>query len=493
MISREKTLFHGYLYFSLTFDGNGNVDERVVHNIMVNLVTRDMPLRLAMLFFLICFSCSLPVASARSGNKELDRITNERREVERNLQSLKKQLGQYRARLAGASRQETQSLRVVRNINNQILIHKRMIAKNQDYLTQLDQEIDYLEMELQGNRQHYDRLSGDFARTAVSVYKYGGNRDMEHLFGATSLNNAIVRARYMGFFTAAVTGQVDTLQKVAGELEHNRSALQESYSRKAETLKEQEQELQNWAQSKTKKEKVLKQLQANKQRYASQLAEVQQKRRALQAKIEALILAEQREIEAERKRAEAARRAARLREEKRREEERKRRAAASRSSEKRASESVAEPGRAVPEEDPAEIRAVSVDFEKAYGSLPWPVQNGVVVQKFGTVEDRELRIVTTNNGIDISVPTGSEVKAVSGGKVVQIAFLPTFGNIVIIRHSGSYLTVYANLGQLRVTKDEVVRSRQLIGVSGSEMEGGSVVHFEIWKGRSKMNPEKWLR
>ena len=143
--------------------------------------------------------------------------------------------------------------------------------------------------------------------------------------------------------------------------------------------------------------------------------------------------------------------------------------------------------------DSPELEKVSADFDNAFGSLPWPVRNGIIAQKFGSVEDKELKIVTTNNGIDISVPASTAVRAVSGGKVVQIAFLPTFGNIVIIRHPKSYLTVYANLGQLQVAKDDLIKSQQLIGVSGKMAEGGSVVHFEIWKGRVKQNPQKWLR
>jgi len=117
----------------------------------------------------------------------------------------------------------------------------------------------------------------------------------------------------------------------------------------------------------------------------------------------------------------------------------------------------------------------------------------VVVRHFGTNRDKDLNIITTSNGIDISVPVNSSVKTVSGGKVAQIAYLPTFGNIVIIRHPKSYLTVYANLSRVSVAKGEVIKSGQLLGASGAMPEGGSVVHFEIWKGKIKQNPEKWLR
>jgi murein DD-endopeptidase MepM/ murein hydrolase activator NlpD len=140
-----------------------------------------------------------------------------------------------------------------------------------------------------------------------------------------------------------------------------------------------------------------------------------------------------------------------------------------------------------------EIEKVSADFDRTTGTLPWPVKNGVVVRKFGTVKDKDLKIVTTSNGIDISVPLNSPVKAVSGGKVVQITYLPTFGNIVIIRHPNAYLTVYANLARVSVAKGEIIGSQHTIGSSGAMQEGGSIVHFEVWKGKTKQNPENWLR
>ena len=252
----------------------------------------------------------------------------------------------------------------------------------------------------------------------------------------------------------------------------------------------------------------------------------------MQARIEGLIIAEQRAIEAEmerqrklaevrrlaaqkraRERAEAERRAAAQREAERLAAERRAKARAAAEGKKasrskqekeevalKPAPSVTKPLPAEPQrrEEPVtpeydELEGVSVNFDKAYGSLPLPVQGGVITRRFGSVHDKDLNIVTTSNGIDISVPAGTPVRAVSGGKVVQIAFLPTFGNIVILRHTNSYLTVYANLGSLQVAKNEVVKSQQQLGVVGKSSDGASMLHFEIWKGRSKQNPAKWLR
>ncbi|MBV5303001.1 MAG: peptidoglycan DD-metalloendopeptidase family protein [Chlorobium sp.] len=511
--------------------------------VLPNLV--DRVLRIIVVVLLFVASMSSSTAAAPPVNSEISRIMRERTAVEENLRSLKQQLKEYQSKLNVTTRKESQSFKALENIRRQILVLERIISQNQSYLEKLDRDIDLLQRELQGNRQMYGKVSDDFRRTAVSVYKYGGNRDIEHLFSAGSVNNALVRTQYMGFFTRAVRRNVDQLQQVAAELENNRLTLEQSYKQKAAVVQEQERQLKSWSASKKEKEVVLDKLKKNKQEYAAQLADVQKKRQQLQSRIESLIIAEQRAMEAEQERqhkiAEAKRQAAKRleaqrvakeqREAKRMERQRleaqrleaqRREAQRTTSSREKVSgrPSVAEKKERrvepvqpqeetlpsspppAPEKrrvevvrtmDSPELEKVSADFDNAFGSLPWPVRNGVIAQKFGSVEDKDLKIVTTNNGIDISVPASTAVRAVSGGKVVQIAFLPTFGNIVIIRHPKSYLTVYANLGQLQVAKDDLIKSQQLIGVSGKMAEGGSVVHFEIWKGRVKQNPQKWLR
>ena len=475
-------------------------------------------------------------AAAPRANSEISRIMKERSAVEKNLNVLKQQLKEYQSKLKSTTLKESQSFKALENIRTQILVLEKIIGENQTYLEKLDRDINRLQNELQGNRQIYDKVSEDFRRTAISVYKYGGTRDIEHILASGSVNKALVRAQYMGFFTRAVRHNVDELQKVATTLENNRVALEQSYKQKAAMVREQEQQLKSWSASKIEKEVVLDRLKKNKQEYAAQLDAVQKKRAQLQSRIESLILAEQRAVEMEKIRQqkilEAKRREAQRLESKQREAQRleaRRREILRQEAKRREKQHYEKESEVVKQEKPYvqepvtakkeippvetaetkpldkktvttvpdaglyELEKVSADFDTAIGSLPWPVRNGVVAQKFGSIQDKDLKIVTTNNGIDITVPANTQVRAVSGGKVVQIAFLPTFGNIVIIRHPKSYLTVYANLGQLHVVKDDLIKSQQLVGLSGKMTEGGSVVHFEIWKGRVKQNPEKWLR
>lgn len=414
----------------------------------------------------ICIATAVVLVTGADAfsNPEIDKIMKERKKLEQDLTGLKKQLQEYQTKLKQTKKEEAQSIQALENYNTQLKLLEEMIAKNNAKLHSQDMEIKLLKDQYAKNQSRYERIADDFRRIAVAVYKSGSKHDIELLFAATSINQAIVRTRYIGFFSEAVVRTVSNLQQTAKELEKNRMALERSYRQRSGVVKEQQTQAKSFSKKKKEKQVVLNTLQKDKKKFTGEIQANRNKLQKLQAKIEELIRAEQVAIEKEQERL-------------RLEAERRRKAGQ------------------VPLDSSSEtdLAKISKDFDKAVGLLPWPVDNGVVVRKFGKVHDPDLHIVTTNNGIDISVPSGAPVRAVSGGKIAQIAYLPTYGNIVIMRHTKSYLTVYANLAKINVAKNDVVASREIIGLSGSMPEGGSLVHFEIWKGKVKQNPQKWLK
>ena len=414
--------------------------------------------------FLLVASISFLHGGDALSNPEIDRIAKERKKLEQDLTSLKKQLREYQAKLKKTSREEKRSLKALKNYNRQLRLLEEMIAKNNAKLRSQDMEIKLLKDHLEKNQRTYGKIVDDFRQIAVTVYKNGSKQDIELLFAATSLNQAIVRAKYIGFFSLAVEGLIDELKHTADKLRKNHLALEQSYRKRSGVVKEQQGQMKSFSKRKKEKENVLVTLKKDKKKFAGEIRANRKNLQNLQAKIEELIRAEQAAIEKERER-------------ERIEAERRRKA-----------------GQApLPDVSEADLARISEDFDKAAGLLPWPVDKGVVVRTFGKVKDPDLNIVTTNNGIDISVSSGAPVRAVSGGKIARIAYLPTYGNIVIIRHVKSYLTVYANLAQINVAKNDVVATREVIGSSGPMPEGGSLVHFEIWKGKVKQNPLRWLK
>lgn len=134
------------------------------------------------------------------------------------------------------------------------------------------------------------------------------------------------------------------------------------------------------------------------------------------------------------------------------------------------------------------------EFEKAKGSLPFPVK-GKIVKRFGRQQHPELKhVVTDNPGIDIETAPGSDVRTVFNGYVSDIFRLPGYNTIVMIRH-GNYLTIYANLGSISIKKGDKVSQGQVIGkvFTDNDDKSRSILHFEVRNERSKENPQIWLK
>lgn len=137
--------------------------------------------------------------------------------------------------------------------------------------------------------------------------------------------------------------------------------------------------------------------------------------------------------------------------------------------------------------------AVITNFPESKGDLSWPVQDGLVISKFGEHQHPVLKYVKiNNNGIDIKSTRTHTVSAVFKGEISRVVGIPGYNKAVIIRH-GKYLTVYANLSSVSVKPGTVVEKNSIIGtIYIGEGENSGVLHFELWEENKKINPEIWL-
>jgi murein DD-endopeptidase MepM/ murein hydrolase activator NlpD len=133
----------------------------------------------------------------------------------------------------------------------------------------------------------------------------------------------------------------------------------------------------------------------------------------------------------------------------------------------------------------------SLRFDDKRGRMRWPVSGGKIVARFGNQKHPVLKTVTQNTGIDISVPSGTNVEAVAKGIVSRISWLPSFGNLVILDHSRGYRTVYAHLSEISIAEGQTLEEGNVLGKSGESLSG-QLLHFEIWRDRVKQDPELWL-
>ena len=128
----------------------------------------------------------------------------------------------------------------------------------------------------------------------------------------------------------------------------------------------------------------------------------------------------------------------------------------------------------------------SSDYTPAFG---WPVR-GTVISGFGP-KGKGL----DNDGINISAPKGSPVKAAEGGMVAYAGNeMKGFGNLVLIRHEGGWVTAYAHLERLVVAKDTIVAKGDMIGTVGTTGGVSSPqLHFETRQEGKPVDPELYIK
>jgi septal ring factor EnvC (AmiA/AmiB activator) len=150
---------------------------------------------------------------------------------------------------------------------------------------------------------------------------------------------------------------------------------------------------------------------------------------------------------------------------------------------------------------PGKVREteISESTEEAFsnykGELPWPVNNGVIMNGFGEKPHPFLSNVTiSNSGIDISTLANAQVKAVFDGKVVKVVKIPGINYSVLLKH-GTYYTLYSNLKDLQVEKGDYVFAGDVLGRVDFDFQNEEqyYIKFQVWHKSHKLNPVAWLK
>lgn len=127
------------------------------------------------------------------------------------------------------------------------------------------------------------------------------------------------------------------------------------------------------------------------------------------------------------------------------------------------------------------------DRERPPTSYPlrWPLE-GQVVARFGA------RDGAAHDGIDLTGTSGTPVKAAAAGRVIFAGRQGSYGNLVIVRHEGGLLTVYAHLSVTLVRRGQSVALGDAVGRLGGTATAPVPLHFEVREGVAARNPLKFL-
>src|SRR5215470_8969649 len=118
----------------------------------------------------------------------------------------------------------------------------------------------------------------------------------------------------------------------------------------------------------------------------------------------------------------------------------------------------------------------------------WPVR-GRIINNYGARVNG-----SPNDGIDLAVPEGTQVRAADDGVVAYAGNeLKGYGNLVLVRHSNGFVTAYANANELLVKRNDQVHKGQVILKSGQTGNAATPqLHFEIRKNSAPVDPVQYL-
>lgn len=138
-------------------------------------------------------------------------------------------------------------------------------------------------------------------------------------------------------------------------------------------------------------------------------------------------------------------------------------------------------------------------FQESFGekgqtsSMIMPV-DGPIVSGYGVRIHPVFNTERKHEGIDIDGQTGDPVKAALDGEVAEVRQDDYFGNVVVLDHGKQLKTVYAHLGEAKVTTGQQVLQGEIIGLVGNTgITTGSHLHFEVRKNGKAVDPVNELK
>jgi murein hydrolase activator len=343
---------------------------------------------------------------------------------------------------------------------SKLTILKKQITLQGNLIDNINRELDFLDTSIKISSRRVDSLTAELQSVKnkyAAMIRYAkrnqdSNNQLFYLLSADDFNQAYKRFTYLRQYADYRRKQAERITEVKNSLNHQ---IIEFNARKEER--------QNLLASRINMTKIIEKQKESQSKY---FTELQQKEKELKKKLDNQKKQEARlQQEIERVIAEEARKASR--------------------------KSPSESGMVLTNEE----KALSGDFSNNKGRFPWPVQNGLITDRFGEHPHAVLKhVMVKNSGIDITTQGNEKARAIFKGEVSKVIVISAGNMAVIIRH-GNYLTVYSNLSEVYVKAGQKVDTKEVIGkiFTDKDDDNKTVLKFQLWRESTKLDPEDWIQ
>jgi len=327
---------------------------------------------------------------------------------------------------------------ILNRINDSVVVYA-VFSNNSDASNQKDPKEKYFsdETRLIKTRESINKMKADFLKRILWLYKHGGDYNTQVLFSSSSFNDFYVRLEYLNKISEMRKKDFDKLKKELNALEEKKRLSKLSRDEYLKFIKEQKDSQKLLLDRKTNTEKTISDLKdeiemINRQIERKLIFIDKIERELFNYNVSTIYKIEQ------------------------------------------------------------NITYLNKPIWEAKGRLIFPVQSVNIISDFGKSTNPESKTVSYNNGIDVSIAKGSEVRCVADGKVETVTYIPYFGNVIIINHDGNYRSVYAIVKDVIVNTYQIIHAGDLIART-SENNNGQCFHFELWKDNSPLDPKQWIK
>ena len=372
--------------------------------------------------------------------------------LEKEIKSIQKDIKLAEKLLKETSKNKEVTLNEITLLQTQISQREKLIKTYQEQINALNKDINSNKSEITSLKKNLSLFQKEYSNLLTISYRNKGKtNNLMFIFSSEDFNQALRRMRYIQELNNQVKEKIEEIKsthdKINDQLEKNENNKKEI----EEVLKKEREEKDLLLKDRDKLNNDVASLKKKEGQIQKDIKEKENETKKLKKQIEKIIAEE-------------------IRKAKEREELAK----------KNNTTSV--------------DYNLSSDFEQNKGKLPFPVDQGIITGKFGLSKHPTLdKVTTTNKGIDISTTSNAKAKCIFEGEVSMIKSIGASNNAILIRH-GLYFSLYSNIENVYVKPGDKVKTGQELGrIHTNVSDGKTILHFELWKEMSPVNPTLWIR
>lgn len=374
------------------------------------------------------------------------------------LQNLRQSIKEQEIRLAEQKKERTQLVSDLKQQETEIAKLLASIEKNSATLNKLNKEISQLIKQIDDLNIKQQQQRRALAKQLETAFKLGKNTGFELIFASEQSERNERLITYFGYINDAREQHINALRETQLQLNEKKLALQKKQVSQQTLQTKQKQEQVGLEKNRQDRKKTITSLESSMQVNQQKLAQLHENEAKLQAKI-----------------AEAERESRRIA------EEEARQAKKIQAKQKNNNYTLS------PEERALMARVSGIGKPKR--QFNWPV-SGSVLHRFGESLQGELYW----KGMVINAKDGTQVNAITDGRVILASWLQGYGFVVAIDHGKGDMSLYGYNQRVLVAVGDKIYSGQpiaLVGSSGGQNSSG--LYFEIRRDGKALNPSGWLK